>query len=127
MATTTDSGARRGLRRRLRHLVAGSGELEAEELMHESQDVGATPIAICCAGEAVTVAGTLKTVTLRPHGGVPALEAALYDGSAMVTVVWLGRRRIAGITPGASVMVHGRLTYQNGVNTIFNPAYELRV
>ena len=122
----TATSARRGLRHRLRRLVAGEGELEAEALLEESEDLGATPISRCCSGERVTVAGTLKTVTLRPHGGVPALEAALYDGSAVVQVVWLGRRRIAGIKPGATIVVHGRLTSQSGGPTIFNPAYELR-
>ena len=34
-------------------------------------------------GEKVVVQGTLKTVTLRPRGGVPALEAELYDGSGL--------------------------------------------
>lgn len=132
-STTTGGGTsprtargRRGLRGRLHRWFAGAGELEAEELLTESEDLGATPIARCRVGEPVTVAGTLKTVTLRPHGGVPALEAALYDGSAVVTVVWLGRRRIAGISPGAGILVHGRLTMQEGGPTMFNPSYELR-
>lgn len=109
----------------MHRLGAGAGELEAEDLMTEAEELGATPITACCMGERVTVAGTLRTVTLRPLGGVPALEAALYDGSATVQVVWLGRRKIAGIVTGASVVVHGRLTSQGGVPTIFNPSYEL--
>jgi hypothetical protein len=57
---------------------------------------------------------------------VPTLEAELYDGSGTVTLIWLGRRRIRGIDPGRSVVVHGRLTKQDGRPTIYNPAYELR-
>ena len=114
-----------GLRHRLRRLGAGARELEAEDLLTEAEELGATPITLCCGGERVTIAGTLRTVTLRPLGGVPALEAALYDGSATVQVVWLGRRKIAGIVTGASVVVHGRLTSQSGVATIYNPSYEL--
>ena len=38
----------------------------------------------------VRVAGTLRTVTLRPRAGVPALEAELFDGTAPLDVVWLG-------------------------------------
>ena len=53
--------------------------------------------------------GTLRTVTLRPRGGVPALEAELYDGSGTIVLVWLGRRRITGIEPGRSIQVIGRL------------------
>jgi hypothetical protein len=122
----TTKAPRVGLRGRLHRMVAGTPELEAEDLLEESEDLGATAIAGCCSGDRVTVAGTLKTVTLRPQGGVPALEAVLYDGSAVVRVVWLGRRQIAGISPGAAVVVHGRLTSQLEGPTIFNPAYELR-
>ena len=125
MADSTAGTKHSGLRYRLRRMGAGADELEAEDLLIEAAGLGATPIKVCCVGERVTVAGTLRTVTLRPLGGVPALEAALYDGSASVQVVWLGRRKIAGIVTGASVVVHGRLTSQSGVPTIFNPSYEL--
>jgi RecG-like helicase len=115
-----------GLRQRLRRWRTGEVELEAAELLTESEDLGATAIRQCSLGERVTVAGTLRTVTLRTHGGVQALEAELYDGSATVQLIWLGRRRIAGISPGRSVVVHGRVTDQRGGPTIFNPSYELR-
>jgi hypothetical protein len=73
----------------------------------------------------VRLRGTLKTVTLRPRGGVPALEAELYDGSGVLTIVWLGRRRIAGIDPGRSLEVQGRVGEHAGERIIFNPRYEL--
>ena len=53
-------------------------------------------------------------MTLRPRGGVPALEAELYDGSGVITLVWLGRRRIAGIAPGRPLEVEGRIGVQDG-------------
>ncbi len=74
----------------------------------------------------MTVSGVVHTVTLRPRGGVPALEAELDDGSGVVTVVWLGRRRISGVEPGRSMAVTGCIGQQNGVATMFNPRYELR-
>ena len=40
--------------------------------------------------ERVKLRGSLRTVTLRPRAGVPALEAELNDGSGVITVVWLG-------------------------------------
>lgn len=73
----------------------------------------------------VQLRGVLRTVTLRPRGGVPALEAELFDGTGVVTVVWLGRRRIAGIVPGRSIQVIGRIGPQEGVRMLFNPRYEL--
>ena len=76
--------------------------------------------------EHVVVNGVLRTVTLRPRGGVPALEAELDDGSGVITVVWLGRRRITGVDPGRSVTVAGCIGRQGGVPLMFNPRYELR-
>ena len=76
--------------------------------------------------EQVVVNGVLRTVTLRPRGGVPALEAELDDGSGVITVVWLGRRRITGVDPGRSVTVAGCIGRQGGVPLMFNPRYELR-
>jgi RecG-like helicase len=75
--------------------------------------------------EKVTVSGVLRTVTLRPRGGVPALEAELDDGSGVITVVWLGRRRISGVDPGRSVTVVGCIGRQSEVPLMFNPRYEL--
>ena len=43
-----------------------------------------------------------------------------------MTLVWLGRRKIAGIKPGASLVAHGRVSCQDGRRIIFNPRYELR-
>ena len=65
------------------------------------------------------------TVTLRPRGGVPALEAELYDGTGSIMLVWLGRRRIAGISPGRSIEVEGRIGQHDGDRIIYNPRYEL--
>ena len=75
--------------------------------------------------ERVRLRGTLRTVTLRPRGGVPALEAELYDGTGSVVLVWLGRRRIAGIVPGCSIQVTGRGGRQDQTRVLCNPRYEL--
>lgn len=113
-------------RRALDRLTSTSEEMDARELLEESIERGSTPVGRCRSGEKVTVSGTIKALTLRPVGGVPALEAELYDGSGNLTLIWLGRRRIVGIDPGRSLSVHGRVTLQNGHRVMFNPAYELR-
>lgn len=116
----------RGLRGFLRRLTSSRDELEAEEVRAESAVPGAVPIASCRQRQRVRVAGTLRTVTLRPRGGAPALEAELYDGSDVISLVWLGRRRIAGIEPGRKLVVNGLVSEQNGRKVIFNPRYDLR-
>jgi hypothetical protein len=57
---------------------------------------------------------------------VPALVAELYDGSGSVSVIWLGRRQIAGVEPGRRIRVHGLVSEAgSGNRVIFNPRYEL--
>ena len=105
---------------------ASSDHRDARELQHTSVQAGCCPIAEAQDRQLVQLHGVLRTVTLRPRGGVPALEAELYDGSDVITVVWLGRRRIGGIEPGRSLQVLGRVGRQNGHRVMFNPRYELR-
>ena len=54
-------------------------------------------------------------------------EADLYDGSDVVTLVWLGRRHIAGIEPGRALSVRGRIAVREGRKVIYNPYYELEL
>lgn len=107
---------------------ANPGDQEAHHLRREyarSGRSGATPIAEAPDRERVTLRGALRTVTLRPRGGVPALEAELNDGSGVITLVWLGRRRIAGIEPGRAIEVEGRIGAHEGVRVMYNPRYQL--
>ncbi|WP_432763068.1 OB-fold nucleic acid binding domain-containing protein [Actinomadura xylanilytica] len=117
---------RGGLRRFLRRMASSKAELEAEELKKTSGDEGATPITACATRKRHCVAGTLRTVTLRPRGGAPALEAELYDGTDVINLVWLGRRKIAGIDPGRRLRAEGLVSVQDGRKVMFNPRYELR-
>lgn len=114
------------LRRALSRFSTTSQELHDRELRAEHQASGSTPIGECCTGERSTVAGTVRSMMLRPRGGVPALEAELYDGTGSVTLIFLGRRRIQGIDCGRRMTASGRVTSVAGRPVIFNPAYELR-
>src|ERR671920_1214454 len=98
---------------------ASSADMEARELKEDAVKAGCCPIADAQDRQRVELQGTLRTVTLRPRGGVPALEAELYDGSASITLVWLGRRRIAGIEPGRSVKVEGRIGVHDNTRLMF--------
>lgn len=118
--TTVREGIRRNLSRWART------DDEAEKLQQRSEKAGCCPISQAHDRQRVEIQGSLRTVTLRPRGGVPALEAELYDGSGIITVVWLGRRRIAGIDPGRQIKVVGRVGQQDEQPVMFNPRYELR-
>jgi hypothetical protein len=114
------------LRRVLNRLTSTQEAHQADELQRDVVKTGCQPIATAEDRSYARLAGTVNTVTLRPRGGIPALEAELYDGSGAVTLIWLGRRRIAGVEPGRAMVVEGRLTTQRDVPVMFNPRYELR-
>jgi len=124
MSTKTSSGR---LRRALRKLAATPDELEADDLLSESESQGCQQIVGLGDRELVTIFGHLKNVSLAPRAGTPTLEAVLYDGSGDVTLVWLGRRTIVGIKPGASLVATGRVSCHDQRRVIYNPRYELRV
>jgi len=113
-------------RRMLDRLSSTQEELDSEELQQDALKSGCTRILDCSDRQIVTVTGTLRTVTLRPRAGVPALEAELFDGSAALDVVWLGRRSITGIEPGRMILASGRISMNRGRPVLFNPKYELR-
>ncbi len=114
-----------GLRGFLRKLTATEAELDAEELRDHSAAAGAVPCREVKRGELVSVTGRLRTVVYTPRTNLPTLEADLYDGTDVVTLVWLGRRHIAGIEPGRSVTARGRVALRDDRKVIYNPYYEL--
>ena len=114
------------LKRAVTRLAASAKEHEAAELQKGCVEVGAVPVRELPDRELVRVAGTLRTVTLRPRAGVPALVAELYDGSGSISLVWLGRRQIPGIEPGRALIASGRVTRDGEQPVIFKPRYELR-
>jgi hypothetical protein len=120
-----DGSARRGLKGLLRRLTASEAELEAEELRAETAAAGCMPVRECRRGQFATVTGRLRTVVYTPRTNLPTLEAELYDGSDVVTLVWLGRRQIAGIEPGRALTVRGRIAVREDRKVIYNPYYEL--
>jgi hypothetical protein len=113
-------------KRFLERLSSSEEDLRSQELRQDADSKGCTRIGDCGDRQVVQVTGTLRTVTLRPRAGVPTLEAELFDGSAALDVVWLGRREIAGIEPGRSLIAWGRISINHGRPVLFNPKYELR-
>lgn len=108
-----------------RWATGSEAERDAEQLRAEVTDAGYTPLAEARDREIATVHGVLQTVTLQPRAGVPALEAELFDGSGVVTLIWLGRRRIGGVDCGRRLTATGRIATMEGRRVMFNPRYEL--
>lgn len=98
---------------------------EVVELESDAKKAGCAPIATQADRDLCAIHGVLRSVTFRPVDGVPAVEAELYDGSASVTLVWLGRRKIEGIVAGRQLTARGRLGLRKGERILYNPRYEL--
>jgi len=73
----------------------------------------------------VRVSGTVRRLRTGGPAGLPMLQAELGGGADRVTVIWLGRTRIAGIEPGRALAVEGMLSQQRGRRIMYNPRYDL--
>jgi hypothetical protein len=72
------------------------------------------------------VAGRIRSVRIQPWAGTPALECSLVDSSGEVlTIVFLGRREVAGIRNGTKMVVEGVVGAHRGRLAMLNPIYEL--
>ncbi|MET0928078.1 MAG: OB-fold nucleic acid binding domain-containing protein [Aeromicrobium sp.] len=98
---------------------------EAGELKSDAAKAGCELIASQADRCMATIHGVLRSVTLRPVDGVTALEAEVYDGSDSVTLIWLGRRKIEGVSAGRQITVFGRIGMRGTTRVIYNPRYEL--
>lgn len=110
----------------LRRLTASAHRLDADELRSQVEEMSCTPVETVHHGDPVTVTGRIRAVVYTPTEHVPTLQAELFDGSGSMTLVWLGRRRIAGIEPGRRLVATGRVGVHDGRPAIYNPKYELQ-
>lgn len=110
----------------LRRLTASTHHLDVADLQSEVERLSCTPLDKLRRGQCVEVAGRLRAVVYTPSANVPTLEAELFDGSGSIALVWLGRRRIAGIEPGRWIIARGRVGDHDGTPALYNPWYELQ-
>ncbi len=74
----------------------------------------------------VKIAGVIKRITVFPMADHESLEALVSDGTGEVTVVFMGRRGIGGLSLGTRVVVEGVMGEQRGARKMINPRLEFR-
>jgi RecG-like helicase len=84
-----------------------------------------TPVADATWRQHVKVAGRIRSVRVQTRVGVPTLECTLVDETGGITLVFLGRRKLAGITCGRHLVAEGTAGEHHGRLAILNPMYEL--
>jgi amino acid transporter len=85
----------------------------------------ATPIGGVGWRQRVRVTGRVETIRVQPLAGSPVLECTLVDETGGISLVFLGRRRIAGLDIGASLTAEGMVIEQRGRLAIINPLFQL--
>lgn len=85
---------------------------------------GTMPIAEVRWRHRARVAGRVRSLRIQPFAGVATLECVLVDGTGGLSVVFLGRRRVAGITCGTRLVADGMVGVHQGRLAILNPQYE---
>ena len=75
--------------------------------------------------QTAVVQGRIRSVEVSPISGSPALRCELVDDTGGVTLLFYGRRSIAGIEPGVQLRAEGRIGTYKGHLAIANPLYSL--
>jgi hypothetical protein len=124
-AETEPVKKKKGLASAVRRLATPVEELDRERLREACSVLGLTPTTEVQARTGVRVGGEVRSVRVVPRAGAPALEVNVNDGFGSATAVFLGRRAIAGITPGRKMIVEGVAARSGNRFLIFNPTYTL--
>ena len=86
----------------------------------------AVPIAPIIPRQRAKVAGRVRSIQVQPRYGIPTLELTIIPNAGdSLVVVFFGRRRIAGVQPGARVCVEGMVGSRSGRLSMLNPVYEI--
>ena len=87
---------------------------------------GAVPIAPIIPRQRAKVAGQVRSTQVQPRSGIPTLELTIIASVGdTLGVVFFGRRRIAGVQPGARVCVEGMVSSRSGRLSMLNPVFEI--
>ena len=112
-------------RRFFRRMAESDEQRYAEEILAWAQNVpGSVRIAEAQPRSRVKLAGVVRRITVRPLEGNESLEAILFDGTGEVTVMWMGRRAIRGLSLGTRLIVEGLLAEQRSERRLVNPTFE---
>ena len=86
----------------------------------------ATGLAAVAHRDHVRITGKVHSVRVQPLRGTPTFELTLVDDSGgALDVVFLGRRGLAGVTPGVTLAVEGAVGEHRGRLAMLNPEYRI--
>lgn len=112
------------LRKFVDRLTKPTDQIDREHLSEWCTDRGLTALGDVVMRRPVRVGGEVRSIRIVPRAGADALEATISDGHAVLTAVFLGRRKILGLSPGRRVFLEGVVTHDGSTNVMYNPMYE---
>ena len=100
-------------------------ELDAERLVDRFAHLRLQPLGELEARDRTKVCGEVKRMTIKPRSGIPSTEIVINDGTGDATVIFSGRRHVAGIEHGNCIVIEG-VAFADANRLVFlNPAYSL--
>jgi amino acid transporter len=75
--------------------------------------------------ERARVCGHVTSIMSAPSGSAPGLDVEIWDETGGITLHFLGRRSIAGVSVGSAIAAEGMVGETHGNLTIMNPSYEI--
>ena len=88
---------------------------------------GCTPIADVRYRQRARVGGRVRSLRVVPQHDTPLLELVLDDGTAAISVVFLGRRGLAGVEVGRRMVAEGTVGVHRNRLALLNPSYSLQL
>lgn len=113
------------LRKMVDRLTKPVEDLDREALGSYCDKLGATPMNQITPRSPIRVAGEVRAVRIVPRAGASATEVTVSDGRGSVDAVFLGRRRIAGMSPGRRVLLSGVAGRDGNRYIVYNPEYTI--
>ena len=100
-------------------------ELDADRLVDRFAELRLQPLGELEARDRTKVCGEVKRMTIKPRSGIPSTEIVINDGTGDATVIFSGRRHVAGMEHGHCIVVEG-VAFADANRLVFlNPAYSL--
>jgi amino acid transporter len=104
---------------------SGLATLEGPIVLPEEVPEGVTPIAEISYRQRARVAGKVRSLRVQPWAGVATLECVLVDHTGGISLVFLGRKHVAGLAPGVRMVAEGMVGDHGGRLAILNPDYRI--
>ena len=71
------------------------------------------------------ISGRVAAVRIEASDAPPQFAIQIDDGTGRIDAIFMGRRTVPGIEPGAHVALEGTVCASESLPRMFNPRYEL--